>query len=627
MIEATSLSSHAIALAPDETATADHAHGAVRLVRSFIAILSLDHGRAASARPLLQPLPSWDPTHRISADGMAEFAYIDAEPSGKTTFSSTGKLTVIVGDDAEWEETQGQQCMGNAACVQWDPTRGSISILSSIVGMPAIFVCRMPRMVVVTSELYLLHAVAQLRLALDPQSVFELFWFGYPLGHRTLFNNVSVMPGAHCLQLDVRGRDTLTRSWTPPEPEIWADLSSQVGLEVEAFRRAVTNLRLKTSLFALTGGLDTRAVLAVLSETTEKPIACTISGGPALCLDARLARALCREYQLQHILITLGDQFVRDLPGYVLEASRLSGGLASLAQAHEVYFYRQLKDLGSRRLSGNLGNQLGRLGVEGTSLRKAALGVLHEELSMAASVEPREHWLESVTRYSGSTPSQLLLECEAPFSSIGNFSIGHHFMIQQTPYANRRLVEIVLRSHVHSGASKRFRPGRARLRDLRHRFLGQARGRSFQCKVIRAVGGAAAHWPINWGWRATGGVSLGGLGWGILAFADAASTTRYLSSELIRRMLAALGASGLHEITQSRLWLDTVLREFVNDTLRSRSVTESGLFSVAPLVRMLDEHYRGVSPHHTTIVAMLDVALAHQVFSASPIGKRSCHIA
>jgi hypothetical protein len=85
---------------------------------------------------------------------------------------------------------------------------------------------------------------------------------------------------------------------------------------------------------------------------------------------------------------------------------------------------------------------------------------------------------------------------------------------------------------------------------------------------------------------------------------------------MIRRILAAVGASGLEEIRQSRLWLDTVLREFVNDTLRAKSVTESGLFSVTALVRVLDEHYGGIKSHHTTTVAALDLALAHEIFIA-----------
>jgi len=395
-----------------------------------------------------------------------------------------------------------------------------------------------------------------------------------------------------------------------------------VDLQIKTFQRAVTNLRLKDSLFALTGGLDTRAILAVLSQMDARPIACTISGNRTACLDARLAIALCREYGLQHILVTLGDQFVRDLPTYVLEASRLSGGIASVEQAHEVYFYRQVKDFGSRRLSGNLGNQLGRRGVEGVSTRNAAVWVLHEDLNASTSTESGKHWLAAVSGCSPYTLLQLLLEREVPFSSVGNFGIGHHFMIQQTPYANRRLIEAVMRSPLENGVNNVFTPRRARFRDMSHRFFGQPTAQSFQCKVIQAVGGAAASYPINWGWRIAGGVSLRGVSWGIVALADMVSAARYPRYALIRRGLSAVGLLGLSDITQYRLWLDTTLREFANDTLRSRSVKESGLFRGTALVRLLDEHYDGVMLHHSTLLATLDLALAHQVFTASPATYR-----
>ena len=154
---------------------ADQLHSSVRLVRSFIAILALDPCGSLSASPRLQRLRGWDSTHVISRDGASELAFVDAEPCGRTMPGPAGRVTLIVGDDVEWEESQGKVCMGNAACLEWDAVQGSISVLSSIVAMPPIFVCRTPGAVVVTSELYLLRAVAQLPLAIDPQSAVQPF--------------------------------------------------------------------------------------------------------------------------------------------------------------------------------------------------------------------------------------------------------------------------------------------------------------------------------------------------------------------------------------------------------------------------------------------------------------------
>ena len=311
----------------------------VRLVRSFVAVLSTGTECAPPARPRLRNLPDWRPTHLISADRRAELAFVDAEASPEDEPLPSGEgLTLVLGDDAEWDEAQGRSCMACAACVEWDPTRSFVRVLSSIVGLPPIFICRMPSVVAVASELHLFRALAGLRVAVSPQAVVELFTVGHPLEHRSLFKDVTLMPGGHSFRVSGFGLADLTPAWEPPEPQPETDCSSHIDFQVEAFRQAVSKLRLSDSLFSLTGGLDTRAILAVLSEAGVTLTACTITGGRTLCLDARRARELCRAYGLPHIVVSLDQQFLRDLPTYVVEASRLSGGLASLDQAHEVLF-------------------------------------------------------------------------------------------------------------------------------------------------------------------------------------------------------------------------------------------------------------------------------------------------
>src|SRR5256885_1019885 len=118
--------------------------------------------------------------------------------------------------------------------------------------------------------------------------------------------------------------------------------------------------------------------------------------------------------------------------------------LASLGQAHEVYFYRQLKGLGSRRLLRILGNQVGRRGAEGISARNGELSVLAHTLRLAGRIERNEHWLSLASRRPGHTLLRSLIQCENLFSLLGNYSVGHHFMTQQHPYANRQLIENAL---------------------------------------------------------------------------------------------------------------------------------------------------------------------------------------
>ena len=588
----------------------------MKLVRSFVAIVATGTRGPAPAKPRLQRSPGWQPFHLISGDRRAELAFVEADASPDVAQVPAGGVTLVVGDDAEWDERRSHSSMAGAACVEWDPARSSVHVRSSIVGLPPIFIYREAGAVAVASELRLLCTIAKSRLTVDPQAAIQLFTIGHPLEYRTLFKEATLMPGGHSFKIDAAGRADLACCWEPPKPRVETRQSPCIGLQAEAFKHAVGTLRLSKSLLSLTGGLDTRAILAVLSEANIKLPACTLSGERTLCLDARQAGALCRAYGLPHTVVVLGDQFLKHLPAYVVEASQLSGGLASVEQAHEVYFYKQLQGLGSRRLSGYLGNQVARRHVERISMRRADPRVLGDAIRTAAGVEPTEHWLVSTTRRSEHTLIRSLIQSEVPFASLANYGIGHHFMIQQSPYASRPLIEIMMEAAPASNGSRMFLPNRARLRELTYRFLGQRRAQSFQRRLIEATGGAVAEYPINWGWRASGGVSPKGLAWGLLALTDSMSSRSHVLSKAARRTLRVVGGDGVGEITEYRPWFDTVLRQFVNDTLRSRVLTESELVNGKAVVRLCDEHYSGTRSHYRTLLATLDLALARQLFAA-----------
>jgi hypothetical protein len=153
------------------------------------------------------------------------------------------------------------------------------------------------------------------------------------------------------------------------------DWKTFLNRQVEAFTDSVRRMEVTSSVLSLTAGLDTRAVFTTLADQDRLVPAVTMSGVNR-SLDARTAARLCRAYGVSHSLVTVGDRFARGLTDYVQEASRLSGGLASLRQAPEVYLHHQLGGSFDARISGNLGNQVGRGRTEGISTRRAELGIL-----------------------------------------------------------------------------------------------------------------------------------------------------------------------------------------------------------------------------------------------------------
>jgi hypothetical protein len=576
-------------------------------VRSFLVVVGPEigaHLRSSSwaASPLC--------TGR-SAGGQLEVGFVPESTTPHDPLRlDRGSVTLVLGDDAEFS-TRPSECMAYSLSVEVDLVRGTVEVLTSIVGLPPVFMCRFRDKVVVTSDLSLLADFPE-PLSIDPASAVDLIYTGYPTSHRTLFKDVSLVPGGHRVNVDASGTVSVTRCWSLPLSETPLDWPSYLDLQCQAFATTVRSLDISTSFLALTGGLDTRTIFAALVNEGRSLPAATLTG-PSRSLDARIAGALCRAYGRSHHIVRLDGEFMRALPDYVVEASRITGGLASVGKAGEIHFYRQIAGVASRELSGNLGNQVGRQAFESVSARGASTSVLADGLA-------REREFQSPTKpifnrsQTWHSAYQWFLQEEATLGQVGDFCVGQHFATQQTPYASRAMIETLGYSPVASQPVGSFSSSRARWRDLYHRFVGERKDRSFQRKLVAEVGGYVASCPINLGWRPRGGVSLSGLGMGLLAFADMTASSHLPASRLSGAILEMTGIRGLHETKMYRSWLNDGLKDFVHDTLRSQTTRQSGLFNVAELDRLLREHFTLGKDLHRTIIAALDLALAYRLF-------------
>jgi hypothetical protein len=260
---------------------------------------------------------------------------------------------------------------------------------------------------------------------------------------------------------------------------------------------------------------------------------------------------------------------------------------------------------------------VGRGGTEGVSVRNASLAILAPALR-DAEVAVAEHWL--LRRLEGDAHSRVafILSGEIPYSSVANYGVGDHFAIQRTPYASRSLIETLSRRPVTTDSGPSGSALRMRLRDLRHRFLGEPATISFQRTLVARVGGPASSTPVNWGWRPTGGVSPLGTLTGMAAMAGLLARAKSLDDGPLRGVLRATGLPALHDFHETRRWLRHDLREFVRDTLSSASVRQGGILESQPLDEVLDEHFAARRDHYRTVSFALDVALAQLEFTTLP---------
>jgi hypothetical protein len=586
---------------------ADHRQpgAAVEVVRSFVAWADLRGYTNSNASP---PLPErW----RQWQSESLTIRWLPRAHGDRRAIADTLPI-LILGDDSEWQPARPDLCLAGGVPLRLDPSGRSLIAHTSIVGLPPIFLYRGAGTIALASDIHLLKDVPNVEFELDPQGVSELGTIGHPVEHRTLFRRVSLQPSGARITLGPDGTFTIEDAWNLPAPSSlsWPDF---IECQIGAFTEAVTRLDVLRSFLSLTAGLDTRTVFAALAGQGRLVPAATMTG-VRRSLDARTAARLCRAYDVSHHSVTFDQRFTDGLSAFVETASRLSGGLSSLDQAPEVYLYEQLGDRYSTRISGNLGNQVGRGGTEGVSIRGADLRILTPDLrSPSGNYRGHGHWLLDELSRTEHARIEFILKNEIPFTLVNNYTIGSHYAKQQTPYASRSLIESLSRRPA-SATGPSDSMVRMRLRDLSHRFLGESESHSFQRSFIRREDGFAARIPINWGWRAAGGVSPSGLAIGTATLFGMYARARGMDGGILKGPLAWSGIPALHDFRESRRWLRDSLREFTLDTLTS--VREAALFDRRTLETVLTEHFKGKADRYQTVTFALDLALANRNFTA-----------
>lgn len=501
--------------------------------------------------------------------------------------------------------------IGNGIVIRTRAATHELEIFSSITGLPAAFLYRDPNLTVVASSIRNIAAVPGVRLKFDPQGLKELASIGHPIHHRTLFEKISVVPAGVRLTL-THGQDLQTTGhWSATDTAPYANWPEYIDAQAAAMRAAVGRLDLSHSFLSLTAGLDTRAIFAQLTERTERIPTFTMSG-ERMTLDAKRARQLSDAYGFIHQTVSMDSSFMDRLPQYATEASLLSGGLSSLGHAFEVHFYRSLTPGLTARISGNLGNQIGRSGTEGTGARNIRLDLLAPDFRLGPTTGDKVLWLKDVLSAQDAQSLLFLIQNENLHASLGNSCIGNHFAVQQTPYADHTLISQKLKQPPlpDEGSGSILK---TRLRDLRHRFLGQPVVHSFQRRIVRDVGGFVANCPINWGWRARGGVSLTGLMFGGMAIADVVLGSRFGRNPVAKRVLSSVGVLGFSSFQSTDVLSHSDIREFVADTLLSAGNLQSGVLDQHQIRQLVDRDFsdKTVRPD---IEFALDVALARQHF-------------
>ncbi len=208
-------------------------------------------------------------------------------------------------------EEYGVECVkhlrGMFAFALWDARRRQLFLARDRVGKKPLFYAEVGGQFLFASELQGLLQCSDIRREVELDTIDEYLTYGYIPAPRTAFKGVFKLPPAHTLTVRVQGsgfRVQVERYWQLEyEPKL--SLTEEEACErlLELLREAV-RLRLISDVplgAFLSGGIDSSAVVALMSELSEKPVK-TFSIGfeESAFNELDYARTIARKFGTEH---------------------------------------------------------------------------------------------------------------------------------------------------------------------------------------------------------------------------------------------------------------------------------------------------------------------------------------
>ena len=207
----------------------------------------------------------------------------------------------------------------------------------------------------------LLEILPSLR-KLDMSSVAETFSCGSVLQNRTLFDGVSLLPGAARWSFAPNGQISNQayfnrQSW---EDQPLLDKAAFFGELTATFKRIAPKYLGRSSSVAMsiTGGLDGRMIMA-WADAAPGTLPCYTFGGPyRTCADLTIGRRIAQICRQSHQTIDVGADALAAFPRLAEKAVFISDGTMDVTGAIELYVNRTASVIAPVRLTGNYGSEV-----------------------------------------------------------------------------------------------------------------------------------------------------------------------------------------------------------------------------------------------------------------------------
>lgn len=429
----------------------------------------------------------------------------------------------------------------------------------------------------------------------DEEGVAQFLTYGCTLGSRTLFRGIHLLPGGSLWRFE-NGSCHKTRYFSPGTWELQPTLSAESFEETfqETFKRILPHYFESRSGIgiSLTGGLDTRTIMACRPKAGRNIVCYTFSGINGETLDDRLAARVANVCGLEHQLLRIKSDFFSDFAAHVDRTIYVTDGCFGVTGAHEIYLNRQARRLAPVRLTGLFGSEILR-GVStfkpvglSSSLINPEFEPTVSALSSEAAVEPNHPITRSAFR-------------NVPWNLFGSAAASRSQVTLRTPYLDNEIVALAYQAP----QSLRRSPLPA-LRLVRNNnsvlsriptdrgYAGENQGLLYVLRRLLSEG----TFKIDY-------YNSEGLPFGLSSL-----------DSVFRRLSSGLGLLGLHKYLPYRHWFRRELAEYINDKLAEARSRQMPFWNSDFIGSMAKDHIRGRKNYACEINAVLTLEAVERLF-------------
>jgi asparagine synthase (glutamine-hydrolysing) len=196
----------------------------------------------------------------------------------------------------------------------------------------------------------------------DRTGLAQFLRYGCTFHEKTLYRNISLLPPASVWTIH-KGATLAPHKSNYFSPQQWEvdprinsnDLSSRF---TDVFQNALPKYFIGQSGLSLTGGWDTRMILAGHVPEPQRLPCYTFAGPQRDTVDVQQARKVAKALQQDHQVLRLQADFFKDFGKHAEKTVFVSDGYAGICLSHEIYLNRKARDVAAIRVTGNFGSEI-----------------------------------------------------------------------------------------------------------------------------------------------------------------------------------------------------------------------------------------------------------------------------